>query len=108
MSEKDLKNLFDLSGKVAVVTGGTGIQGTRVTRGLAAHGADIAVIDLDAAVRELQAKGVDVSQPVAGPLPDTRIARIPPDAAHGVPLQLIERTLRLVERGTARSHDVGL
>ena len=47
MSEKDLQNLFDLSGKVAVVTGGTGIQGTRVTRGLAAHGADVAVIDLD-------------------------------------------------------------
>ena len=56
MSEKDLKNLFDLSGKVAVVTGGTGIQGTRVTRGLAAHGADIAVIDLDAAATEALAE----------------------------------------------------
>ena len=48
MNEKDLKNLFDLTGRVAVVTGGTGIQGTRITRGLAAHGADVAVIDLDA------------------------------------------------------------
>ncbi len=47
MSEKDLKNLFDLTGKVALVTGGTGIQGTRITRGLAAYGADVAVIDLD-------------------------------------------------------------
>jgi len=52
MSEKDLNNLFDLSGKVAVVTGGTGIQGPRVARGLAAHGADVAVIDLDQAATD--------------------------------------------------------
>ena len=48
MSNKDLSNLFDLSGKTALVTGGTGIQGRRVTRGLAANGANVAVIDLDA------------------------------------------------------------
>jgi NAD(P)-dependent dehydrogenase (short-subunit alcohol dehydrogenase family) len=47
MSEKDLENLFSLFGKAAVVTGGTGIQGTRITRGLAAYGADVAVVDLD-------------------------------------------------------------
>jgi NAD(P)-dependent dehydrogenase (short-subunit alcohol dehydrogenase family) len=47
MTEKDLSNLFDLSGKVALVTGGTGIQGTRITRGLAAHGANVAIVDLD-------------------------------------------------------------
>jgi NAD(P)-dependent dehydrogenase (short-subunit alcohol dehydrogenase family) len=47
MSAKDFSNLFDLSGKVALVTGGTGIQGKRITRGLAANGADIAVVDLD-------------------------------------------------------------
>ena len=47
MTEKDLSNLFDLSGKVAVVTGGAGIQGVRITRGLAAHGASIAVVDID-------------------------------------------------------------
>ncbi len=46
--EKDLANLFDLSGKTALVTGGTGIQGKRITRGLAANGADVAVVDLDA------------------------------------------------------------
>lgn len=45
---KDLSNLFDLTGKVAVVTGGTGIQGKRITRGLAAHGAHVVVVDLDA------------------------------------------------------------
>ena len=56
MSEKDLNTLFDLSGKVALVTGGTGIQGTRITRGLAAHGADIAVVDLDQAATDTLAK----------------------------------------------------
>jgi len=47
MSDTTFSNLFDLTGRVALVTGGTGIQGTRITRGLAAHGADIAVVDLD-------------------------------------------------------------
>ena len=48
MIKKDFSNLFDISGRVALVTGGTGIQGRRIPRGLAAHGADVAVIDLDA------------------------------------------------------------
>ena len=56
MSEKDLGNLFDLSGKIALVTGGTGIQGTRITRGLAAHGADVAVVDLDEGATDQLAK----------------------------------------------------
>lgn len=54
MSKKDLSNLFDLTGKVALVTGGTGIQGTRICRGLAANGADVVIVDLDeTAVTEL-------------------------------------------------------
>ena len=70
--------MFDLTGRVAVVTGGTGIQGTRITRGLAAHGAVVAVVDLDEAAtgnlaKELtdeygvRAIGIacDVSDPVA-------------------------------------------
>lgn len=55
MTEDRLENMFDLSGKVAVVTGGTGIQGRRITRGLAAHGADVAVVDLDRATADAQA-----------------------------------------------------
>lgn len=47
MSVKPLSDLFDLTGKVAVVTGGVGIIGSRVCRGLAAHGAKVAVVDLD-------------------------------------------------------------
>ena len=44
----DFSNLFDLTGKTALVTGAAGLQGQRVTRGLAAHGANIAVVDIAA------------------------------------------------------------
>ncbi len=48
MTDKRLdRSLFDLNGKVAVVTGGAGIQGQKITRGLAAFGADVAVVDID-------------------------------------------------------------
>jgi NAD(P)-dependent dehydrogenase (short-subunit alcohol dehydrogenase family) len=42
------KNLFDLAGKTAIVTGAVGILGTRFCRGLAEFGAHVAVVDLDA------------------------------------------------------------
>jgi len=41
------KDLFDLRGKCAVVTGGVGILGQHFCRGLAEFGANIAVVDLD-------------------------------------------------------------
>ncbi len=41
------RGLFDLTGKVAVVTGGAGILGQRFCAGLADFGASVAVIDLD-------------------------------------------------------------
>ncbi len=43
----DPQLVFDLTGKTAIVTGGAGIQGVRVTRGLAAFGADVAVVDVE-------------------------------------------------------------
>ena len=52
----------------------------------------IAVDDIDAAVAEIRAGGVvDISDVVDGPLPDTRVARLSPEATHGVRLQLIQR-----------------
>ena len=55
-------NPFDLSGKVAVVTGGNGGIGLAMARGLAKVGADIVIVGRDAgkserAVRELSALG---------------------------------------------------
>lgn len=41
------RGLFDLTGKVAVVTGGVGILGQRFCAGLADFGASLAVVDLD-------------------------------------------------------------
>ena len=43
------KDLFDLKGRTAVVTGGCGILGRRFAEGLAEFGAKVAIIDLDQA-----------------------------------------------------------
>lgn len=61
---KDLSNLFDLTGKVAIVTGGTGLQGKRITRGLAAHGAHVAVVDLDSDTAIAQAAEISAEYDV--------------------------------------------
>ena len=46
---------------------------------------------LDAAVAELRARGLPVSDPEPGTWPGTRLARIPRAHAHGVAIQLLER-----------------
>ena len=38
-----VKNMFDLSGKVAIVTGGAGALGVAIAQGFAAYGADVVV-----------------------------------------------------------------
>ncbi len=49
MTEISFKELFNLKGKTAVVTGAVGILGKRFCAGLAEFGADVAVVDLDEA-----------------------------------------------------------
>ncbi len=52
----------------------------------------IEVDDIDAAVRDLRAKGVLVSDPAPGAWPNTRTAQVNKQAANGVPLQLLQRS----------------
>lgn len=56
------ETLFDLSGRVAVVTGGTGVLGSAMGAGLAGAGARVAILGRDrergeAAVKEIEAGG---------------------------------------------------
>ncbi len=47
MKQGKYRALFDLTGKVAIVTGGCGILGRYFCAGLADFGASVAVVDLD-------------------------------------------------------------
>ena len=49
MSDQDLNpiDLFDLSNRTAVVTGGAGILGKQFCKTLSAYGANVALVDLD-------------------------------------------------------------
>jgi 2-deoxy-D-gluconate 3-dehydrogenase len=61
-----MKRMFDLSGRVAIVTGGNGGIGLGMARGLASHGATIVVAGRkaeksEAAAKELEALGAKAS-----------------------------------------------
>ena len=62
-----MNNMFDITGKVAVVTGGSGVLGSNIAEGLLKAGAKVIIIGahqdrVDAALERLKA----VSQDVAG------------------------------------------
>ncbi|GHC35489.1 SDR family NAD(P)-dependent oxidoreductase [Aidingimonas halophila] len=46
------RNLFDLHGRTAIVTGGTGILGRHFCRALADYGANVVIADLDGVIAE--------------------------------------------------------
>ncbi len=60
-------------------------------RGQGMFSMSIEVDDIDAAVRDLRAKGVLVSDPAPGAWPGTRTAQVNRQAANGVSLQLLQR-----------------
>ncbi len=71
-------------------------DGHRIARSLAERGPGmfslaVEVDDLDAAVTDLRAKGVPVSDAESGVWPGTRVARINKRATNGVSIQLIQR-----------------
>ena len=41
-----VRSMFDLTGKVAIITGGAGALGEAIAQGYAAYGADVVVTDL--------------------------------------------------------------
>lgn len=59
-------------------------------RGSGLAGLAFLVDDIGAAVTRLTAAGVRLSEPAAGVLPDSRVARIDPASAHGVAVQLLQ------------------
>lgn len=61
-----MKNIFDLSGRVAVVTGGAGLIGREIVRGLAQSGATAYIADND------RIKGKEVYQELVGEGLDVR------------------------------------
>ncbi|EWG98242.1 SDR family NAD(P)-dependent oxidoreductase [Halomonas sp. BC04] len=50
--DSTFRDLFDLKGRVAIVTGGLGILGQHFCRALAEYGAHVVVVDLDGAAAE--------------------------------------------------------
>ena len=54
-----MNTLFDLTDRVAVVSGAGGGLGTSICEGLAAHGADLAMIDIDGDALAAAAQGVE-------------------------------------------------
>ena len=61
--------MFDLTGKVAVVTGGTGVLGSCMCKGLAAAGAKVAVVGRREAVAKEIADAILADGGTAMPLP---------------------------------------
>ena len=69
MTPESLSKLFSLAGKVAVVTGGTGVLGGAMARGLAAAGAKVGILGRRAAAGEGTVAEIIAAGGEAMPLP---------------------------------------
>lgn len=69
MKQSELEQLFSLRGKVAVVTGGTGVLGGAMARGLAAAGAQVAILGRRAELAAQVAEAIQADGGQAMPLP---------------------------------------
>jgi NAD(P)-dependent dehydrogenase (short-subunit alcohol dehydrogenase family) len=81
---KSLKDLMDMKGRVALITGGTGHLGSTMAGALAELGANIAVLDLSpercgAVAEELHRQHGVAAMPVAVDLSDMERVRLVPD-----------------------------
>lgn len=70
---------------------GGALARTVAERGQGMHSVRVEVDDVDAAVRDLRAKGVLVGDPEDGPWPGERVARVNRHAANGVSILLQQR-----------------
>ena len=76
-SLEKIRDLFDLTGKVAIVTGGSGAFGQAAAKGLAAFGADVVITGrhadtLDTAAAEMPKRARGSSRSPATPPTPTR------------------------------------
>ncbi|MCF8226382.1 MAG: SDR family oxidoreductase [Bacteroidales bacterium] len=74
-------NHFDLSGKIAVITGGAGVLGKSMSMGLLVHGAHVIIIGrtpekIDATVKEFSEKGFPIEGFQADVLDEERLVEI--------------------------------
>ncbi len=69
MTKTELEKLFSLQDKVAVVTGGTGVLGGAIARGLAAAGARVAILGRRGQLAAEVAESIQVDGGQAMPLP---------------------------------------
>ncbi len=81
MNKKEIENLFDVSGKVALITGATGGFGKMASKGLAAAGAKVMVTGrslstLEAVVQEIRKEGGEAACATGNPIHAEDVQRV--------------------------------
>lgn len=103
-----MNNPFDLTGRAAVVTGAGGILGRGFCEILAAHGAAVALVDIDAAAAEAVAEGI------RSRLPDAAVHAVrcdvsDPGAVAAMTRAVLDRLGRvdiLLNNAAGKTHDL--